>query len=564
LPTAVKKPTATRSRKTRQPRPQTSSAVFGVSPNLSSVNVTEDTALTYSAVYRAVNILATTIGSLPIKVCRRYHENGRKKTEIIDDHPVSEALTVEPNGEQTPIVWMEYLVASMALRGNAYNEISMSPDGKRVELWPLQPAGMSVKRKESSPESRNRPLVYKYTAETTSADLDSGAVLHIPLYGDGIVGKSPISLARQGIGLGLAAEGFGATWFGHGSQPSGILVHPGKIGDNARQQLKQAIRGEHGGVNNANKVMVLEGGMEWKQIGIAPEDAQFLETRQFQVTDIARWYGIPPHMLGEMGRATWSNVEQLNIEFVTYTLTPYIVRIEQELKRKLLRGERGMYVKIVVDGLLRGDSAARFDRYEKGNRMGVYSINDILELEDRNPIDDDLGELRFVQANMQTLENAAKAKPEPAPQKPGGNPEPTEDKPDPSERVLSVMLRATMDRMVHRETKAIRRVFSKERESVDRETTIADGVTKFYSDHEFVIERELSPISDCFQEVFGTEIAVRDEASRIAADSRTTLLGLLGRDHAPEAFEELLAAWDQHRANNLASELIERWKNATA
>lgn len=490
---------------------------------------------------------------MPIKLCRRSSRNGREVREVIYDHPVAYALTREPNYEQTPITWVEYLIASMALRGNAYNEITMSNTGAKIELWPLQPAGVSVKRKELNPGSKVRPLVYEYTCETSKETLDPGVMLHVPLYGDGVVGKSPISLARQGIGLGLAAEGFGATWFGHGSQPSGILVHPGKIGDKARQQLKAALKGEHGGINNANKVMVLEDGMEWKQIGIAPEDAQFLETRTFQITDIARWFGVPPHMLGELGRATWNNVEQLSIEFVTYTLRPYLIRIEQEINRKLLKNEPDLYVRFSVDALLRGDSAARYARYEIGHRIGIFNINDILELEDRNPIDDDLGEMRFVQSNMMTLENAANAKPpnQPAPQekKPPGD----ENSKNSSERVLSVMLRDVFGRTVHRETAALRRVFTKEPEK------ISDGVAKFYRDHEAAIARDIGPVAECARELLGVAVSVADESVRIANDSRSTLLALLSTSHAPNALEDLLARWDQHRANNLAAEMIERW-----
>ena len=555
MPTVEKKkPLETRARKSRQSRPQTSSAIFGVTPNLSSITVTEDTALTYSAVYRAVAILATTAGSLPIKLCRRSERNGREVRETIYNHPVAYALTREPNYEQTPMTWVEYLVASMALRGNGYNEIDLSGTEAKVALWPLQPAGMSVKRKEYDPAAKTRPLVYEYTCETTKTTLEPRNVLHVPLYGDGIVGKSPISLARQGIGLGLAAEGFGASWFGNGSQPSGLLTHPSKIGDKGRQQLKSALLEDHGGVAKSNRVLVLEDGMTWTQIGIAPDDAQFLETRQFQITDVARWFGIPPHMLGEMARATWNNVEQLAIEFVTYTLRPYLIRIEQEINRKLLKNDPDLYVKFSVDALLRGDSAARFARYEIGHRIGMFNINDILELEDRNPIDDELGELRFVQANMQTLDNASKAKADPAPA-PDQKPPVKEEKSDPSEKVLSVMLRDVFGRAVYRETTALRRVFAKEPEK------IADGVTKFYRDHEAAIARDMIPVVECAKELLGVTVGVTAEASRIASESRTVLLGLLASDHAPNALEDLLAAWDQHRANNLAADLIERWRN---
>lgn len=552
MPTALKtKPIEKRARKTRQSRIQSNSGIFGVSPQLHSINVNEDTALTYSAVYRAVAILATTGGSLPIKLCRRSERNGREVRETVYDHPVAYALNREPNYEQTPMTWCEYLIASMALRGNGYNEISWGKtEDKRVELWSLQPAGMSVKRQEIDPTAKTRPLTYEYTVETSKIVLEPSQVLHVPLYGDGVVGKSPISLARQGIGLGLAAEGFGSTWFGHGSQPSGILTHPGKIGDKLRTKMREAIEERHGGISNANRIMVLEDGMTWTQIGVAPEDAQFLETRQFQITDIARWFGIPPHMLGEMGRATWNNVEQLAIEFVTYTLRPYLIRIEQEINRKLLKNEPDLYVKFSVDALLRGDSAARFARYEIGHRIGMFNINDVLELEDRNPIDDELGELRFVQANMMTLDNAAKAKPQ-------GQPEPKEKAPasdkEKSERVLMVMLRDVFGRSVYRETTALRRIFGKEPEK------IADSVQRFYRDHESGIARDLVPVAECFRELVGVVVEIAGEAARIANESRTALLGLLASSHAPAAFDDLLTAWEEHRAKNLAVELIERW-----
>lgn len=564
MPTAVKKQTPqVRSRKVRQPRIQTPSAIFGVTPNLSSINVTEDTALTYSAVYRAVAILATTGGSLPIKLCRRSERNGREVRETVYDHPVAYALTREPNYEQTPMTWVEYLIASMALRGNGYDEITISSSGTgKIELWPIQPASVSVVRKKPNPEAKTRPLSYEVTVETSTTSLTPQQVLHVPLYGDGIVGKSPISLARQGIGLGLAAEGYGATWFGHGSRPSGVFTHPGKIGDKARKQFREALTEDHGGVANANKILVLEDGMTWTQIGIAPEDAQFLQTRQFQVTDIARWFGIPPHMLGEMGRATWNNVEQLAIEFVTYTLRPYLIRIEQEINRKLLRDEPDLYVKFNVDALLRGDSAARFARYEIAHRIGMYNINDMLEMEDRNPIDDELGELRFVQANMQTLENASQAKPaaQPAATKPAADtPDPADnaDETPVSERVLLVMLRDVFGRTVYRETIALRRIFAKEPDK------IADGIAKFYRDHEASLARDIGPAAECAAQLLGVAVAVPDEAKRIVSESRTILLGLLAGNHSASAMEELLTAWDQYRANNLASDLIERWKNGS-
>lgn len=552
MPTAEKaKPIVKRPRKTKQSRPQSSSAVFGVNPRLSSINVNEETALTYSAVYRSVAILATTGGSLPIKLCRRSERNGREVRETVYDHPVAYALTREPNYEQTPMTWAEYLIASMALRGNGYNEIALSSNTNQIELWSLQPAAMSVKRKEMDPSARTRPLVYEYTCETVKTELDPAQVLHVPLYGDGVVGKSPISLARQGIGLGLATEGYGATWFGNGSRPSGVFVHPGKIGDKARKQWKEALDSEHGGVENANKVLVLENGMTWTQIGIAPEDAQFLETRQFQVVEIARWFGIPPHMLGEMGRATWNNVEQLAIEFVTYTLRPYLIRIEQELNRKLLKGEPDLYVKFNVDALLRGDSAARFARYEIGHRIGMFNINDMLELEDRNPIDDELGELRFVQSTMQTLDNASKAGPQ-------GQPSPKESEPKPKDggsRALAVVLRDVLGRAVQRETAALRDAMTKEPDRVEA------AVRKFYTTHEMRLARDLGAVAECAKELGLPAISPGDVAASIVSESRTTLLGLLASSHGPGGLDELLTAWDGHRANNLALSLMEGWSD---
>ena len=222
------------------------------------------------------------------------------------------------------------------------------------------------------------------------------------LSNDGLDGYSPISLMRQAIGLSMAAEKFGAKFFGNDARPGGILLHPGQLGDEAAKRLTETWESRHGGLSGAHRVAVLEEGLSYKEIGIPPDDAQFLETRKFQVNEIARIYRIPPHMLADLERATFSNIEHQSIDFVTHTIRPWLVRWEQSIKQNLMvPADRDRYfAEFLVDGLLRGDTKSRYEAYAIGRQNGWFSADDIREMENLNPLPDGKGEEYLIPLNM--------------------------------------------------------------------------------------------------------------------------------------------------------------------
>ena len=296
------------------------------------------------------------------------------------------------------------------LWGNAYAQIIRNGKGEVVALYPLMPNKMTVDR------DANGQLYYQYTRSNeeaptmkgTTVNLHPSDVLHIPGLGfDGLVGYSPIAMAKNAIGMAIACEEYGAKFFANGAAPGGVLEHPGTIKDPER--VRQSWQSTFGGSGNANKIAVLEEGMKYTPIGISPEQAQFLETRKFQINEIARIFRVPPHMVGDLEKSSFSNIEQQSLEFVKYTLEPWLIRWEQSIQRSLLStDEKPLYfVKFNVDGLLRGDYASRMQGYATARQNGWMSANDIRELEnlDRIPVEDG-GDLYLINGNMLPLGSA--------------------------------------------------------------------------------------------------------------------------------------------------------------
>ena len=370
--------------------------------------VNETTAMQTTAVYACVRILAESIASLPLHVYR--YEGGGKVRDT--KHGLFSLLHDAPNEEMTSFIFRETLMTHLLLWGNAYAQIIRDGVGRVISLYPLLPNKMTIERDD------NKRLWYSYTAgndgnpnlpAATQIKFRREDILHIAGLGfDGVRGYSPIAMARNAIGLTLACEEFGAAFFKNGARPSGILEHPGLIKDPAR--LRESWQAAYGGSDNAGKVAILEEGMKYQQISIPPEDAQFLETRKFQIAEIARLFRVPPHLIGDLDRATFSNIENQSLEFVRYTLNPWIVRWEQALNKALLlpnEKKAGYFVKINVDGLMRGDYASRMQGYATARQNGWLSTNDIRELEDMNPIsDEDGGNLYLVNGNMIRLNDS--------------------------------------------------------------------------------------------------------------------------------------------------------------
>jgi len=382
------------------------SFLFGGTTSGKQVN--ERTALQTTAVYACVRILAEAVASLPLHLYK-YTDDGGK--ERVASHPLYYLLHDEPNSEMTSFVFRETMMAHLLLWGNAYAQIIRDGWGRVMALYPLLPNRMDVSR------SKKGELLYTYLRDKNDTwdnpgneklTLQRDEVLHIPGLGfDGLIGYSPIAMAKNAIGMALATEEYGAAFFANGANPGGVLQHPGVIKD--IQRVKDSWNTAYQGIGNAHKVAVLEEGMEFKAIGIPPEAAQFLQTRKFQVSEISRIFRVPPHMVGDLEKSSFSNIEQQSLEFVKYTLDPWVVRWEQAIQQSLiLPSEKGsLFVKFNVDGLLRGDYKSRMEGYSTARQNGWMSANDIRALEDMNRIPaEDGGDLYLVNGNMLPLNKA--------------------------------------------------------------------------------------------------------------------------------------------------------------
>jgi HK97 family phage portal protein len=372
------------------------SFLFGASSSGKAVN--EKTALQTTAVYACVRILAETIASLPFHTYR-YTLNGKEKAI---EHPIYYLLHSEPNPEMTSFVFRETLMGHLLLWGNAYAQIIRDGRGRVIALYPLLPNKMIVNRNDQG------QLYYQYEKDGQSYFLNRYEVLHIPGLGfDGLIGYSPIAMAKNAIGMAIATEEYGAKFFANGANPGGVLEHPGVVKDPAR--IRESWNAVYQGSGNAHRVAVLEEGMKFQSIGIPPEQAQFLETRKFQLNEIARIFRIPPHMIGDLEKSSFSNIEQQSLEFVMYTLDPWVVRWEQAIQRALFSEieKRQYFGKLNVDGLLRGDYQSRMNGYAVGRQNGWLSSNDIRELENLNRIPNELGgDLYLINGNMTKLADA--------------------------------------------------------------------------------------------------------------------------------------------------------------
>ena len=371
-----------------------------------TVNAT--TAMQMTAVYSCVRILAEAVAGLPLHLYR-YNDSGGKEKAL--DHPLYRILHDTPNEEMTSFIFRETLMGHLLLYGNAYAQIIRNARGEVIALYPLMPNKMEVDR-----DSKGR-LFYLYTRSQDDAlakgrdsqvTLTPYDVLHIPGLGfDGLIGYSPIGMAKNAIGMALATEEYGARFFANGASPGGVLEHPGIMKD--PEKVKASWNAAYQGSSNAHRVAVLEEGMKYQPIGIAPEQAQFLETRKFQIDEIARIFRVPPHMLADLEKSSFSNIEQQSLEFVMYTLDPWVCRWEQSMCRALLSESEktGYFVKFNLDGLLRGDYVSRMNGYATARQNGWMSANDIRELENLDRIPAEMGgDLYLINGAMTKLEDA--------------------------------------------------------------------------------------------------------------------------------------------------------------
>jgi len=470
----------------------------------SGANVDEYTSLQYSAVFCAINLIAGTIGTLPLFLYRKT-KDGKVKAE---KHPLYNILHQKPNEYMTAVGAREAMAGHLISWGNCFAEKTVNFQGQVTELFPIPPNRVRIEIDKGIP-------TYMVTVGSKEIPMSRDKILHTPGMGfDGFQGYSVLGIARESIGLGIATEEFGSKFFGSGTHPSAIIKHPAKLSEGAYKNLKESLATANEGLGNAHKAMILEEGMDLAKVGIPPNDAQFLETRRFQVEDIARWFNLPVHKLKEMTKSSFNNIEAEQISFVTDSIRPWLVRLEQNYNTQLLTESeirRGYFFEHSVEGLLRGDAEARSNLYKAMFNVGAMSINEIRSHENMNAVEG--GDERFVPMNMVPLSMAKQLAEKQSEPKQIPN-EPTGSGGDPNASVdLMPFMKNVATRVVNREGIMLFRI-------IDR-----DGLDKFYDTFSSYVYEQLEPFWDA--------IGVKDEslsdlAEEYAESSRDMFGKLIG------------------------------------
>jgi HK97 family phage portal protein len=483
----------------------------GGNPTSSGVVVTPASAMRTSAVWACVRVLSYTLAALPVHILYN-NPNGSKEKDI--DIDVYKILHKEPNPEISSFTYHKLEMTNAALHGNAYAEIEFDEYGKSKALWPIPPWCCEPMRTQS------KELFYRVYLDGETKNLQPYRVLHVMGLGtDGMKGLSPIRQHAETIGISLAAEKFGGLFFGNGMNVGGVAEHPKILTAEGSKNLSRSLNEEYGGLGNSHRLLLLEEGMKYQKVGIPPNEAQFLETRQFQIEDIARIFGVQLHKIGHLLRSTFSNIEHQGMEFVTDTMLPWVVNFEQEYNRKLLDDRH--YVKFSLEGLLRGDSAARASFYRELYYLGALCADEAREKEDMNPISDGLGKRYYIQANMIPVDkvdeylekNTAKT----------GDAQSSSNNRDAARALLADAVR----RIAEREKRDIIRQAKKNPEQV------AEWLTEFYRDfREFIIKQVEPALGD----------RAGEYADRYIAQSKHDL-----GDVAAADMESALTNWETSR-----------------
>lgn len=566
-------------------------AFFGVIDSGSGIPVNEHLALNLASVFSAVRILSETLASLPLKLYERDLVNN-SRTHLAT-HPL-QLLLQQPNPDMTAFTLFETAMAHVAIWGNAFMEVERNRAGGVRALWPLLPDRTKAER-------IGGVLRYKTRVNNREVEIPARNILHVPGLGwDGTRGYSIVSLARESIGLGLATERFGSKFFGNGARPMGILTGAQRFtNEKQRQEFRETWEGLHQGPDNFNKVAVLEGDLKWQDIGTPPEDAQFLQTRQFQLREVARWFRLPPHLLGDLADATFSNVEHQGLEFVTYTMRPWLVRWEQAITRTLIApAEQGrVFPEFLVEGLLRGDIKTRYEAYSRGRQNGFLSSNDIRRLENMTPLGPE-GDVYTVQLNMQNLEDLLTTPDDPDAPDDGATAtrallvaSDTEERGLTSRRRLENrhrrLIKDRANRAVEKEVGAARRALKAAISDGGNIEDFRDWISRFYATHRDFLIRNFEPVfavlgaamyAEASREVGGpeelTESAeifvsryVEGMSTRIVSSSEGQLRELLGEaspEAVPFAIERRLNEWEQTKADKITQRNLRQAGNAIA
>ena len=394
-------------KKKTENRLSTSKSIFWGASN-SGTYVNENTAMQTTAVYACVRVIAEAVASLPVHI----YQNDERGARLVPGHPLHVLLNLSPNPDMTNFVLLETIMHHLLLWGNAYCQLLRDGTGRVKFIYPLLPGKMDVSRNDKG------EIYYTYwrDRDETRPKEESGGVtlrkedvLHIPgLSYDGMVGYSPIALAKNAVGLAIATEEYGAGFFANNANPGGILEHPGAL--KKPENIRDSWEALYKGSSRSHRLAVLEEGLTFKQVSVPPEQAQFLQTRKYQLNEIARIFRVPPHMVGDLEKSSFSNIEQQSLEFVKYTVEPWVIRLEKSLCKSLLMPSEwgNIYIKFSLDGLLRGDYETRMKGYAIGIQNGFMSPNDARRLEDMNLIPaEDGGDSYLVNGNMISVKKAA-------------------------------------------------------------------------------------------------------------------------------------------------------------
>lgn len=579
------------------------SALLGLG-NASStgINVTVEGSLTYSAVYTSVRIIAEGCASLPLITYERLPNGGKKRAE---NHYLYDILKTSPNPEMTAFNYRELVKAHLCLWGNHYSEIEYR-DGVPVALWPLRPDRMEIVRGDDG------ELWYRYARTWSDVEreidwvwLPSWRVHHVRgLGGDGIVGYSPIRMHMEAIGLGLATQKFGATFFGNGARPGVVLKHPGELGDVAYHRLKDNWSNRHQGLENAHRVAILEEGMDFATVGVPPEEAQFLETRKFQVTEIARIFRVPPHMLGDLEHATFSNIEEQDLGFLKHTLRSWLIRYEQSISHALLTpaARKKYFAEHVLDALLRGDTKSRYEAHAIAVVNGWQSRNEVRILENMNPVDG-LDEY-LVQLNMATVgdvtasdvatndgERSVRRLPDRRAQE-EAEPLSVQEARIARQKLarsLNAIFEDSAARVVRRESNDMRRAVEKYLDKHMSTTEFREWLIEFYREYDLVWADAFRPLFRSYAEQLAAltagelgadDLGMTDEMSEfidrylrsfgheMAAGGRKQIAALLDKaqsnEDAAELIRKRLDAWEENKAPKVAMRQTFEGGNAMA
>lgn len=448
---------------------------FGGRRTASGEAVGPVSAMGLSAYFGAIRVLSEDVGKLPLIVYKRLDPRGKERDK---SSPAYKLLHDAPNDEMSAMTFRELLTQYALGHGNGYAMIEMD-GGTPTALIPIHPARVTPRREDGR-------IVYRVRQSGMPEQIEADEMLHIRGMGDDLCGYSICRLAAESIGVGLATQKFGGAYFGNGMTMSGVLTHPGNLGEKALANLKKSMKEMYAGSENAFNVFVAEEGMKWEKMSVPPDEAQFIETRQFQVEEICRWFRMPPHKVQHLLRATFNNIEQQSIEYVTDTLMPWLVRWEQEINRKLMPRDGETFAEHLVNGLLRGDAVTRATYYTQRFRIGTLSQNDIRELENENPIGEE-GDKYMVSGDMRTeAERQGTATPAQPPARSS------------APRVIAGVLSDACARIVSRENLAMKGAAASRKPD-----QFATWAAEFYRGHRQYVIDALRPLAVLFADLLG-------------------------------------------------------------